>query len=131
MSTQQDEEQHNEEEILPPCPKCMKLAQMGKIRAEAVQPLPSTRPVQCPMDVETKEPICRDCNAAWTLMRISSMPTWEHARVATANDRQEQLRLPGAPMGLVQVGIMLPNKPGDLDRHHHWLDHYNWFDTED
>jgi len=120
-----------EEEILPPCPKCMRLAQQGKIRNETVQPLQSTLVVQCPMDVETKEPICRECNAAWTLMRLSSVPTWEMARVAVANDFQERIRLPGTRLGLAMVGIVEPSKKGDMERHHRWLDHYNWFREEE
>jgi hypothetical protein len=47
---------------------------------------------------------------------------WVQARIAVANDRQEQLRLPGVKMGLVKKGIMQPSKEGDLKRHHKWLD---------
>lgn len=124
-------EEAREEEILPPCPKCMRLAMEGKIRNETVQPLPSTRAIMCPTDKKTDEPICRDCNAAWLVLRLSQAPTWEAARIAVANDRQEQLRLPGVLMGLVKAGIVLPSKPGDLERHHRWLDHYNWFRPEE
>jgi hypothetical protein len=50
--------------------------------------------------------------------------TWEMARVATANDRQEQIRLPGAPMGLVLANITLPNAAGDFERHIAWLEKF-------
>ena len=47
--------------------------------------------------------------------------TWEQARIAVANDRQEQLRLPGMPIGLVASGLVRPSMPGDMEKHHAWL----------
>ena len=89
----------------------------GKLRAEAVLPLPSVAP---PRSRPGNKPCCHDCALADALVGMG-IPTWDMARTAVANDRQEQLRLPGAPIGLVQSGLMRPNEEGDLDRHHKWL----------
>lgn len=44
------------------------------------------------------------------------------ARIAVGNDRQEQLRMPGFPMGLVLYGIMRPSQPGDFETLLDWHD---------
>jgi hypothetical protein len=49
------------------------------------------------------------------------------ARIAVGNDRQEQYRLPGVPLGLVAQHYVRPSKAGDLKRHHAWLDAHRWF----
>ena len=100
----------------PPCLSCLKSAK-AFMRVEAVQPLPEG--ARAPMGLDGKKQ-CHDCAAAGTVMRIMGL-TWVQARIAVANDRQEQYRLPGAPMGLVQKGIVQPSEEGDLDRHYEWL----------
>ena len=49
------------------------------------------------------------------------------ARIAVGNDRQEQYRLPGVPMGLAMDGQIRKSKPGDLEDQHAWLDRMQWF----
>lgn len=56
------------------------------------------------------------------MVRLGYVPDWDMARTAVSNDRQEQLRLPGAPLGLVQMGLMRPSEEGEFERHHDWLD---------
>jgi hypothetical protein len=90
----------------------------ANIRREAWQPLPDRFG---PLARADNTPCCHDCQTADTLVALDYVPTWEMARTVVANDRQEQLRLPGAPMGLVQMGLMRPSQEGDLDRHHAWL----------
>lgn len=101
-----------------PCITCVRLSFNGHMRGEAIQPVPSTAP---PLSRNDNTPCCRDCALAETLVSLGYVPNFEMARTVVANDRQEQLRLPGAPMGLVAMGMMLPNQDGDLDRHHVWL----------
>jgi len=116
-----------------PCPRCLALAQAGRLRMEVVQRLPEG--AFAPRAVPTKEvpyagPCCRDCGAADALLRvIPTTPGFVAARVAVGNDRQEQYRLPGVPMGLVKVGLVAPSKPGDLEDQHRWLEKNNWFET--
>jgi len=88
------------------------------MRREAIQPLPEVAPPRLRAD---NTPCCHDCELADTLVALGYVPNWDMARTVVANDRQEQLRLPGAPMGLVQMGLMRPSAPGDLERHHEWL----------
>jgi hypothetical protein len=99
------------------CPSCLRAFFADKIRGEAVQPLPAHAG---PLDNEGK-PWCHDCATAELLRRIGNVPTWDMARTAVGNDRQEQYRLPGAPIGLVGRGLMKPNVHGDLARHYEWL----------
>ena len=47
-------------------------------------------------------------------MRLSPGLDFGMARVAVGNERCDQLRLPGAPMGLVGMGVVRPSKEGDL-----------------
>ena len=101
-----------------PCLRCVKLVFSDQMRAEAIQPIPPNAP---PRSRDTNTPCCRDCALADALIGMGYVPTFEMARTAVANNRQEQLRLPGAPLGLVYQGLMLPNQEGDLERHHAWL----------
>ena len=101
-----------------PCMRCVRLAFHGQMRSEAIQPVPATAP---PLSREDNSRCCRDCALADGLVAMGYVPEWGMARTVVANDRQEQLRLPGAPMGLVQQGLMLPNVDGDLEKHHAWL----------
>lgn len=81
-------------------------------------------------DVPYTGPCCFDCGAADTVLRmIPSTPGFVAARIAVGNDRQEQYRLPGVPMGLVKQGLVKPSKPGDLEKHYKWLEKNNWFNT--
>lgn len=89
------------------------------MRREAIQPLPAPAPPRLRSD---NTPCCHDCALADTLVRLGYVPDWDMARTATANGRQEQLRLPGAPIGLVQMGLQRANEAGDLERHWTWLD---------
>ncbi len=100
------------------CTRCLKLAFDDKLRVEAVQPLPEG--AAAPLDNEGR-PQCRDCNAAEVLSRTCPAMNWYMARVAVANNRQESLRLPGFPLGLIKDGYMRASEKGDLERHHKWL----------
>jgi hypothetical protein len=105
-----------------PCPTCLLAVLEGTINREAVQPLPERAG---PLLRSTGRPCCRDCAATDTLLRLAGMGeglTWDMARHAVANDRREQLRLPGAPLGLIGMGLMQPNAEGDLQRHWAWLE---------
>lgn len=103
-----------------PCPRCLALVKVAKLRVEMLQPLRGG--ARDALAVDGSGHCCRDCKAADTLMRFSArLLDFEMARIATGNARQEQLRLPGYPMGYVREGIMEPSEPGELDRHHAWL----------
>jgi hypothetical protein len=91
----------------------------GKIRREAVQPLPPG--VSAPRSRTDNTRCCHDCALADLLVGLGYVPAWDMARTVVGNDRQEQLRLPGAPLGLVGYGLMRPNTDGDLERHQAWL----------
>ena len=110
-----------------PCPRCLGLAKKLKIRVETVQPLPGPAG---PLGMDNK-PCCYDCQAADLLVKLSLDMDFEMARIAVGNDRQEQYRLPGAPLGLVQSKFMRPSMPGDLEKQHAWLDKWKWFGIED
>ena len=98
------------------CPSCVQAFNDGWIRAEAIQALTS-----CPSMGLDGEPQCHDCASAGTLVRFKYVPTWAMGRTAVGNDRQEQYRLPGMPMGLVKMGLVRASQPGDLEKHHEWL----------
>lgn len=102
-----------------PCPSCVRASMVGTIRREATQPLPAG--AEAPLDYEGN-PWCFDCSAASTLSRVAPALTWDMARTAVGNDRQEQLRMPGVPMGLVKTGIVRPSAEGDFERHVEWLE---------
>lgn len=122
-----------------PCTRCLKLAWDNRIRLETVMPIPDTKiaALACvPSKHEDAGPCCVDCAAADTLVKMGivikprrNLPkdldqAFLMARVCVGNDRQEQLRLPGAPMGLVLMHIVRPCAEGDLEKHHAWMDEY-------
>lgn len=120
-----------------PCQRCFALWDGGHIDAEMVQPLPS-----CPSIGLNRERQCSDCQAAETLLKLGMVATvdlkafvngdekaaddyesgFQMARICVGNDRMEQYRLPGVPMGLVKMGLVRPNAPGDFDAHLKWMD---------
>jgi len=113
-----------------PCPRCLPMAGFGRIRLEMVQPLP--KGAAAPLaKVPGGGPCCFDCAAADTLSRLSPKVNremdFEMARIAVGNDRQEQYRLPGVPLGLVKAGYVRPSKKGDFEKHIKWLEENNWF----
>lgn len=113
-----------------PCPRCLPLAQAGRIRMEMVQRLPAGAfaPMAVPGEDEYRGKCCFDCGAADGLLRVMpGVPGFVAARIAVGADRQEQYRLPGIPMGLVQQGFVRPSKAGDLEAHHRWLEKNDWF----
>ena len=84
-----------------PCPQCMDDLDSGMLpRAENVQRV--AKGAGAPMGLD-KRKVCFDCASTLTVMRMTGL-NWEQARIAVANDRSEQYRMPGVPMGLVQVG---------------------------
>lgn len=128
-----------------PCPRCLPLAFNDQIDIEHVQPLPE--PGLAPLAVDGSGPCCFDCQAADTVLKILSRDPrkarphlsklifknvltceaasagmdFPMARVAVGNDRSDQYRLPGAPMGLVLEGWMRASKPGEFERHLAWM----------
>lgn len=109
-----------------PCPRCLGLAQDHEIRVETVQRLPAAP--WTPLAQDRSGPCCFDCASADALMRLPpGAYTFAMARIAVGNDRQEQYRLPGAPMGLVGQRIVRPSVKGDLEDQHAWLDRQQWF----
>lgn len=111
-----------------PCPRCLELAVDGAIRAETVQRLLRHKPAR-PLARDGSGECCGDCASADTLMRWPGGMTFAMARIAVGNDRQDQYRIPGAPMGTVSMGITRPSRPGDLEDQHAWLDKNDWFGT--
>lgn len=108
------------------CTLCLELAKAGKIRVEAVQRLPEG--AWAPLSKFSIMKCCFDCQSAETLMHRRSVNlNFEQARVAVSNERQEQYRMPGAPLGLVGAGLVHPSAAGDLDDQHAWLDRMSWF----
>ena len=102
-----------------PCPLCLSFAKDGFLRLETVQPLPDTSAP--PLDFDG-DPCCHDCASAYTLIKLHVVhDDFLSARICVGNCRQEQLRLPGARLGLVAEGLMRPSLPGDLEKHHDWL----------
>jgi hypothetical protein len=113
-----------------PCPRCLELAQTGTIRAETVQRLPEGVGV-APSARDGSGKCCFDCASADSLMGRMSGLTFEMARIAVGNDRQEQYRLPGVPMGLAIDGLVRKSAPGDLENQHAWLERMHWFDIDE
>lgn len=103
-----------------PCPACLRWYRQGRLRREAIQPLPPHPPLLR----ENNTRCCHDCESADLVMALQLVPEWIMGRVAVANDRQEQLRAPGLPLGLVYHRFMRPNAPGALEKHHKWLDEW-------
>jgi len=103
-----------------PCTRCLKLAIDGRIRSETVMPLPHG--AWAPLSREAnRRPQCFDCASAESMVRLNMAPGFVAARIAVGNDRQEQLRLPGVPMGLVSMGLVKRSKEGDFEKHAEWL----------
>lgn len=116
-----------------PCPRCLDLYERERIRGETVMPLPQG--AFAPMEMYRPVKCCRDCASADTLIRIKLIghgsdrdtdadreTSFIMARIVVGNDRQEQLRMPGIPMGMVGEGLVAPCEPGDFEKHHAWLD---------
>jgi hypothetical protein len=76
------------------------------------------------MSITDRSAICRDCEAAENLVKLDILGEFMMARTATGNCRMEQMRLPGAPLGLVLAGYMKPSEEGELERHLEWLDEH-------
>ena len=113
-----------------PCPRCLELAQTGRIRTETVQRLPEGLGV-APRARDGSGKCCFDCASADGLLQRVSGMTFEMARIAVGNDRQEQYRLPGVPMGLAMDGQIRKSAPGDLEDQHAWLERMRWFDIDE
>jgi hypothetical protein len=115
-----------------PCPRCTALARELKIRAEMVMSLPAG--AFAPQDYRGNKQ-CFDCNAAQLVQRvvlkIPGITGFEMARIAVGNDRQESLRLPSVPMGLIMAGLMQASKVGDFERHLKWIERNDWFGQRD
>lgn len=99
-----------------PCPRCLSLAQLGKIRAETIMPLP--KGAFAPRG-HVGGKCCFDCAAADGLMPAGDL-NFEMARIAVGNERQEEYRLSGVS-GLVRAGRVRPCHD-TLDEHLAWLD---------
>jgi hypothetical protein len=110
----------------PPCQRCLKLAYAGKIDMETVMPVPEG--AFAPRAQDTGKPCCYDCGSADALSRFPGIPSYEHARVAVANDRMEQLRMPEGMrplMGLAQnrlIRVSIGTPQEALARRHAWMD---------
>ena len=101
-----------------PCPRCLECLDLGVFRSiEAVLPLPKSPSLARDGSGEC----CRDCEAADLLERVISALSFTMARLAVAETRREQFRIPGEPLGLVGDGIVRCNAPGDFDKHWSWL----------
>jgi len=96
---------------------------------ETVQRLP--RGVFAPTLKKDGQRCCFDCAAAETVQLVLGVPSFVAARIAVGNDRQEQYRLPGVVMGLVQAGLVRPSAPGDLENQHQWLERNEWFGVKE
>lgn len=107
-----------------PCPVCVALANAGKLRIETVMRVPEGAYAPLGLDGERT---CLDCASAGTVVRMGIVKTFEMARVAVANDRQESMRLPGVALGLIKEGLMRMSQPGDFEEHLAWLRAHNWF----
>lgn len=110
--------------IAEPCPRCLELKMQGVLRTEMVQPLPEG--AMAPLGLDRRK-CCYDCAAADTLVKLKIGCDFGMARVAVGNERQEQYRLPGIPMGLVGERLVRPSEEGDLEAQHKWLDAHEWF----
>lgn len=103
-----------------PCPRCAPIFERGGLRREVVQPLPPG--AMAPLAQDGSGKCCYDCASADTLVRLRLGANFEMARIAVGNDRQDQYRLPGAPLGLVALGLVRPSAQGDFEMHLRWLD---------
>lgn len=112
-----------------PCPRCLELATDRLVRPEVVQRMPEGVGI-APIARDGSGKCCFDCASADALTGRMGL-TFLMARIAVGNDRQEQYRLPGVPMGLAMDGQIRKSAPGDLEDQHRWLDRLNWFDILD
>lgn len=103
-----------------PCPMCMRARERYLIREEQIQRLPQG--AWAPLSRTSHEKCCFDCAAADTLVRLHQILDWEQARTAVGNERSEQYRAPGMPMGLVALGYVRPSRPGDLEEQMEWIE---------
>lgn len=107
------------------CWRCLALALGGRLRMETVQRLPAGS--WAPLSrARPMRPQCYDCASAELLQDRFAL-TFEMARIAVANERQEQYRLPGAPMGLAQAGYVRSSAPGAFAEQLAWLERNGWF----
>lgn len=128
-----------------PCPRCIRLAFADRMPIECVQPLPPAG--EAPLAVEDNRRCCFDCASTDTALKLLTRNDtkkrqhlgrirfkagphertadlgldWDMLRIAVANDRSEQYRLPGVPMGLVLEGWVRPSYPGELADAYAWL----------
>ncbi len=101
-----------------PCPRCVKCLIDGVFRSvECVMPLP----VFASLARDGAGKCCRDCEAADLLARLNSALSFTMARLAVAETRREQFRIPGAPLGLVGDCIVRCSAPDDFEKHWEWL----------
>lgn len=110
--------------VADPCPRCLELKMQGHLRTEMVQPLPEG--AAAPLGLDRRK-CCYDCASADTLIKMKYVPTFDMARIAVGNERQEQYRLPGIPMGLVGERLVRPSQPGDFEKQHEWLEAHEYF----
>ena len=103
-----------------PCPRCLEAAAEGILHTQAVQRLPEGP--FAPLALDGSGKCCWDCASADTLVRMKILPRWGMARTAVGNDRMEQYRLPGVPMGLVQQKLVRPSEDGDFEDQLEWLE---------
>lgn len=128
-----------------PCPRCLKLAWAGLIRAETVMPLPTD--LAPPLAEDGSGPCCHDCQAADTIGKTILRPNtqvwgsttvggtkhplrrgmpFDALRIVVGNERQEQLRLPEGMrkfFGLVAQGYVRPSVGENaLADHQAWLE---------
>lgn len=95
------------------CPKCED--HMGELRAEMLMPLP----VCGPISKFSSDHICFDCAAAESYMRDTG-GNFLMARIATGNDRQEKLRLPGLKATDYGLPLVPGAQEGDLEAVQAW-----------
>lgn len=136
------------------CPRCLPLAFSDQMPIECVQPLPPFG--IAPRTVEDGERCCFDCASTDTALKMLTRDraktnrylyrarfragergqhvpaglTWDMLRIAVANDRSEQYRLPGVPMGMVMKGWVRPSYEGELEEHYTWLARVGLADSE-
>lgn len=104
------------------CAKCLRMAWAGEIRPGMIMPLPEFCP---PLLRADNKPCCRDCAAADGLAADPKMcMTFDMARVAVGNEREEHMRMPfgmSEHFGLVRIRVVLPCSLDDLEWHQAWL----------
>jgi hypothetical protein len=77
-------------------------------------------------------PYTEPCDAEESGPNRSTAMTWRMVRVAVGNDRRDQLRCPGLPLGLCMNGLVAVSEKGDLELHWEWLKKNGlWWDHEE